>query len=119
MPKNAGPTSRPVHALLGAADLGERDFHGLACTKHLRRRKATSSVKTLLLAMNIVNLEQNSAAIADELYITRCATRHTPCRKITWLSMAIHLTARGVPDAGAMLHGLQASHVQFLPGAQR
>ena len=74
---------------------------------------------TLLLALDVTNNGQNSAASADERYITCCAMRHTPCQKITWLSLNWHVWARGVPDAGAMVLYLRASPLYFLLGAQR
>jgi hypothetical protein len=47
MPKNAQPTSRPVHVLLGADGPGEQDFFALAFQKQLRRWNTSSSVETL------------------------------------------------------------------------
>ena len=101
------PIKRADSPASGARIVGHRyrdelDHHEQDSKEQLRQHGFESS-------------ERPCTASADEQKGMSCATKHTPCKLITWFSFHIH-RARGVRDAGAILHASQANSRYFSSG---
>ena len=77
-------TTKSTARIVGRRYRDELAYNEHDAVKHLRQHGFESP-------------EKSCVAIADEQKRTSCATKHTPCKKITWFAFHIHV-ARGVRD---------------------